>query len=263
MRCIESVSELCRRFPDSVLVRENIKAFVSKSDDVATIQDKSRLIQSGETLILVGEVVGVRGKTQTRFLRCFDSGGENVYLPYEAKGKFSAIAKEENISGVHNIRNLHKKRLPLMAKLAFGELPVGLKSSQMFQHDLRLLTRVDEESLVALPLCKDGSVVPLPLGAAIKVQPALNADYVCGMKEVERLTERAASQMDELGDKMIVHDVNIGRDSRLQQHSQDNKQGPTRKSSLPQSVSTPTIAMHHYYYNIYSRLLKSRPYIPA
>ena len=30
--------------------------------------------------------------------------GENVYLPYETKGKFSAIAKEENISGVHNIR---------------------------------------------------------------------------------------------------------------------------------------------------------------
>ena len=154
---------------------------------------------------------------------------------------------------MHNIRNLHKKRLPLMAKLAFGELPVGLKSSQMFQHDLRLLTRVDEESLVALPLCKDGSVVPLPLGAAIKVQPALNADYVCGMKEVERLTERAASQMEELNDKMIVHDVNIGRDSRLQQHSQDNKQGPTRKSSLPQSVSrvslkgSPTSAIRQYY----------------
>ena len=36
--------------------------------------------------------------------RCFDKDGENVYLPYEQKGKFSAIAKEENISGVHNIR---------------------------------------------------------------------------------------------------------------------------------------------------------------
>ena len=32
--------------------------------------------------------------------------GENVYLPYETKGKFSAIAKEENISGVHNIRSV-------------------------------------------------------------------------------------------------------------------------------------------------------------
>ena len=32
--------------------------------------------------------------------------GENVYLPYETKGKFSVIAKEENISGVHNIRSV-------------------------------------------------------------------------------------------------------------------------------------------------------------
>jgi hypothetical protein len=33
--------------------------------------------------------------------RCFDAEGENVYLPYELKGgRFSAIAKEENISGM-------------------------------------------------------------------------------------------------------------------------------------------------------------------
>jgi hypothetical protein len=34
VKCIESVAELIRRFPDSVLVRENVKAYVSKSDDV-------------------------------------------------------------------------------------------------------------------------------------------------------------------------------------------------------------------------------------
>ena len=53
VKCIESVSELVRRFPDSVLVRENVKAFVSKSDDVQTIQEKSRIVETGETLILV------------------------------------------------------------------------------------------------------------------------------------------------------------------------------------------------------------------
>ena len=95
------------------------------------MQDKSRLICAGEVLILVGEVLGVKGKQQIRFLRCFDQAGENVYLPYDQKGKFSAIAKEENISGVHNIKNLQKKRLPLMVRLAAGSSPVGLKSSQV------------------------------------------------------------------------------------------------------------------------------------
>jgi len=231
VRCIENVSELARRFPDSVLVRENIKAFVSKSDDIETIQDKSRIIQNGETLILVGEVLGVKGKSQTRFLRCFDKDGENIYLPYDQKGKFSAIAKEENISGVHNIKNLQKKRLPLMVRLAFGNPPVGLKSAQLFLPELRLLTRVDEEALVALPLTKESSVVSLPLGAMLKLQPAINHDYVSGMKEVSRLVERAMSQMAELADRILVHDVNIGRDVRLE----DKNGQPVRKSSLPHS----------------------------
>ena len=34
VKCIENVPELARRFPDSVLVRENFKALVSKSDDL-------------------------------------------------------------------------------------------------------------------------------------------------------------------------------------------------------------------------------------
>ena len=37
VRCIESVAELIRRFPDAILVREPLRAFVSKSDDVDTI----------------------------------------------------------------------------------------------------------------------------------------------------------------------------------------------------------------------------------
>ena len=36
------------RYPDSVLVRENMKAYVSKSDDIETIQEKSRTINVGE-----------------------------------------------------------------------------------------------------------------------------------------------------------------------------------------------------------------------
>jgi hypothetical protein len=42
---------------------------VSKSDDIETLHEKSRTIQTGEILILVGEVLGVKGKNQTRYLR--------------------------------------------------------------------------------------------------------------------------------------------------------------------------------------------------
>ena len=83
VKCIESVPELARRFPDSVLVRQDFKALVSKSDDLNAItghqgatgstsstcttssgesnncsvsQSTVRTVQNGETLILVGEV---------------------------------------------------------------------------------------------------------------------------------------------------------------------------------------------------------------
>ena len=101
VKCIESVSELVKRFPDAILVREPLRAFVSKSDDVEAIEQVSRQVETGETLLLVGEVRA--SNKANRFLRCFDKNGENVYLPYELKGKFSAIAKEDNISGMSKI----------------------------------------------------------------------------------------------------------------------------------------------------------------
>ena len=67
--------------------------------------------------------------------------------------------------------------------------------------ELRLLTRVDEEALVALPLTKDSHIVPLPVGAMIKLQPATNTEGVSNMKEVARLVERALTQMTELADR--------------------------------------------------------------
>ena len=88
-----------------------------------------------------------------------------------------------------------------MVRLASGSQPIGLKSAQQFLPELRLLTRVDEEALVALPLTKDSHVVPLPLGALIKLQPAANSEAVTNMKEVSRLVERALGQMTELADR--------------------------------------------------------------
>ena len=76
VRCIESVAELSRRFPDAVLVRENIRAFVSKSDDVDMIEDQSRMVEVGKFLLfwimhpttyLVGCVIQMRDTTALKF----------------------------------------------------------------------------------------------------------------------------------------------------------------------------------------------------
>ena len=42
--------------------------------------------------------------------RCFDKDGENIFLPWEQKGRFSAVAKEDNISGgwVYKCTEIHK-----------------------------------------------------------------------------------------------------------------------------------------------------------
>merc|ERR1719356_1111353 len=100
-----------------------------------------------------------------------------------------------------------------MVRLASGSSPIGLKSAQQFLPELRLLTRVDEEALVALPLTKDSHIVSLPVAAMIKLQPVSNIETVSNMKEVTRLVERALNQMTELADRILVHDVNIGREA--------------------------------------------------
>ncbi len=196
-RTIESVAELCRRFPDSVLVREDLRAFVSRSDDVDALRERSRIITRGETLILVGEVLAVKNGgnggggggggggnfgSKERFLRCLDASGENVYLPHDLRGcRFSAVAKEGNISGVHTAGNLLNKRPPFMARLVHGDGPVqpggSSSSSSGFVPELRILTSLEEECLFGLLLGKDSSrVLPLPVGALIKVQAAANTD---------------------------------------------------------------------------------------
>ena len=220
VRCIESVSELNRRFPDAVLVRDNFRAFVSKSDDLETIEDSSRQVQCGETLLLVGEVLKKsrsNAKDVQKFLRCFDKNGENVYLPLELKGcKFSAIAKEDNISGVHTVENLTSKRLPVMTRLVHGLPPVGLKSSQSFLPEIRLFSVIEEDYLVAMTLNSNAtSIIPLPLPANLKFNYATNMNLISTTKEFMRLKERLIELSAHLDDRIVVHDISTPKDLRI------------------------------------------------
>ena len=217
VKCIESVAELTRRFPDSCLVRENIKGYISRSDNVESITERSRTIAAGELLVLVGEVAGSGPSTcRNRFLRCFDSRGEHIYLPLDGRGKFSAIAKEDNISGVHNIRNLLNKRLPLMVRMVSGRAPVGLKMGQQFTHEMRLLARFEEDMIVALPVIKsDHPVVVIPASVSLKLQLPVNGNNIKQSKEFLRIHDRCLQKYHEMADNIQVYDANFSKNLRF------------------------------------------------
>ncbi len=193
MRCLESVAELAHRKPETgCLVRDSIRAIVGRyDDDGALIADGARIVNAGETLFPEAEVQ--LGNSKTKFLRCLDSVGDIVLLSLDQKGRFSALAKEDNISGVHTAKNLLQKRLPVTVRLVHGTPPKGFKNLNQFLPEIRLLCAFEEEHLFALPLQKDvNSVIAVPLAAPIKLQKARNEDCLKDMREYQRVLEKCA-----------------------------------------------------------------------
>lgn len=96
-RCIDNVLELSKRRNVKVLVRETFRC-----------NHNSKTIHAGEILTTLTD----NGK----YLQCKTSKDEIVNLPMEAKVKFSPIAKEDSISGVHCVKNLLQKRMPVVVR---------------------------------------------------------------------------------------------------------------------------------------------------
>jgi len=224
VRCIESVQELSRKFPDSCLVREGVKAYVARSDNVDAVGERWRTLPVGELLVLVGEVTAPglpysnrssSTSRQSRFLRCFDSRGDHVYLPMEARGKFSAVAKEDNISGVHKIANLLNKRLPLMVRMVSGQPPAGLKSGHQFCPEMRLLASFDEEIVVALPMVKSNSVCIIPPTVSLKVHLAANADNIKQSKEFLHVHDQCLNKYAQVAHLIQVYDAHFSKNLRF------------------------------------------------
>ncbi|XP_054154215.1 uncharacterized protein LOC128952795 [Oppia nitens] len=201
VRCIESVADLSKRCGDQCLVRDNIKAYMGKTDDPNVISDKQKTIQTGELLTLVGTDVVTppsvksNGGYHHRYLRCRTTkGGDTVYLSLDQKGKFSPVARE-GISGVHTISNLLSKRLPLMVRLVYGKPPQGYKQ---FHSDIRLFSTYEDECFVALPLTKDinkdtnNCLTQVPIGSSLKVLGPKNGQQLCEMPEFGALKELSA-----------------------------------------------------------------------
>lgn len=176
---------------------------VKQDQTGAVTAEGARTIPPGEVLVPNGEMALASSKA--RYLRCLDSRGDTVLLGLEQRGKFSALAREDNISGVHSARNLLSKRLPLTVRLVHGTAPRGLKSAGHFVPELRLLSTFEEEHVFALPLQKDsGSVTALPLAAPLKLLRTRNEDQLRHMAEFGRLAERCARLANDVADRIQV-----------------------------------------------------------
>lgn len=191
MRCMESVAELAhRKSENGCLVRDSVRAIVGRYDaDGALMADGARIVNAGETLFPEAEVQ--LGNSKSKFLRCLDSVGDIVLMGMDQKGRFSTLAKEDNISGVHTAKNLLQKRLPVTVRLVHGSPPKGFKNLNHFLPELRLLCVFEEEHVFAMPLQKDASsVVTLPLAAPIKLQKARNEDCLKDTREYQRVLDK-------------------------------------------------------------------------
>lgn len=212
VRCMESVAELARRRPEEgCLVREAVRGVAARLDplDGSVTTEGARTIPAGEVLVPGGEITlpGTKG----RFLRCVDSKGDPVLLSLDQRGKFSALAREDNISGVHTAKNLLSKRMPMTVRLVHGTAPRGLKSPSHFVPELRLLSTFEEEHIFALPLQKEAAAVTaLPLAAPLKLLRTRNEEQLKQMPEFLRLVEKCTRLSGDVADRIQVLDGKLG-----------------------------------------------------
>lgn len=249
VRCIESVAELARRRPEEgCLVREVIRGVQAKTDlDGSVIPEGARTIPAGEILVPSGEAV-LPG-SRSRYLKCIDTKGDTILLGLDQRGKFSALAREDNISGVHTAKNLLSKRLPITVRLVHGTAPRGLKSPSHFVPELRLLSVFEEEHIFALPLQKEAqSVTALPLAAPLKLLRTRNEDQLRNMMEFNRLVEKCTKLANDVADRIQVLDGKLG-DSKKQAITPtgDIKTGYLlRRSASSDSANHKTKHSHHH-----------------
>ena len=110
----------------------------------------------------------------------------------DQKGKFSPIAREDSISGVHSVKNLSAKRLPLMTRLVQGSWPSSFKG---FQPCIRILSVVQEPVLIGFPLLKDCSqLVELPVTCkhGIRLVCPQNASFLSTLTQFSSLIEQGS-----------------------------------------------------------------------
>ena len=196
-------------FVDFIPIRSNCRSFPSIFYNFRSNRNEFSLIFDDlMQLALICYWNHTNWLLQTRFLRCFDSRGDHVYLPMDSRGKFSAVAKEDNISGVHKIANLLNKRLPLMVRMVSGKAPAGLKVGHQFTAEMRLLASFDEEIVVALPIAsKANAVAIIPPTVSLKLQLPVNADVIKQSKEFLHVHDQCLHKYAQVADLIQVRSL--------------------------------------------------------
>lgn len=95
---------------------------------------------------------------------------DTLYLPEDAQGKYSPVARIENISGVHKLVDLVKKfRFPVTVQLVYGRAPPdtvrshsGSSGSNGFSPILKLLKIYEEENVSAYPIGRENCLIQVP-----------------------------------------------------------------------------------------------------
>ncbi|GAB0090325.1 uncharacterized protein DMENIID0001_050450 [Sergentomyia squamirostris] len=201
-RCIDTVLDLSKRRNFRVLVRETFRC-----------NHNSKTVHAGEILTTISD--------NAKYLQCRTSKDEIVNLPLEAKAKFSPIAKEDSISGVHTVKNLLQKRMPIVVRLVYGSAPKGLKTP--FVPELRLLGCVEVDRVFALPLQKDTDLVSVPLNVKIKLQRAKNMEQLENFIEYSRFLEKAQRLLADARDRLQVIDLKLTEKKEPSKHSVSRK----------------------------------------
>lgn len=191
----ESVLELSRRrnIHEKVIVRET---FVIRSNNT------NKTLNAGEILTPISD--------DGKFLQCRTSKNQLISLPLDCKAKFSPLAKEkeDSISGVHTVKNLLKKRMPLIVRLIHGMPPKGLKSS--FVPEFRLLGFIEvENNIFALPLQKDIELISIPLNTKLKMQCVKNISQLENFTEFKRLVDRSIRHLQDVKSRLQVIDLKL------------------------------------------------------
>lgn len=248
VRCIESVAELARRRPEEgCLVRETVRGVAARIDSDGNVSTEgARTIPAGEILIPGGEIMIPGAKS--RYLKCVDSKGDSVLLGLDQRGKFSVLAREDNISGVHTAKNLLSKRMPITVRLVHGTAPRGLKSPSHFVPELRLLSTFEEEHIFALPLQKEVNVVTaLPLAAPLKLLRTRNEEQLKNMMEFSRLVEKCNRLLGDVADRIQVLDGKLGDSKRSALPQQmPAKAGYLLRRSISSDSANQRVRSHHH-----------------
>uniref|UniRef100_T1KSA8 CABIT domain-containing protein n=1 Tax=Tetranychus urticae TaxID=32264 RepID=T1KSA8_TETUR len=307
VRCIESVNELVKRSPSSVLIRESIKVYLPKGDNENVVSDKSRSLAIGEvnksfssspidplstapttsspcdnqvntnsdssvstsestsssessssspspisstcssttesssfgvklsspaspTHCQPGTIITTTSSSsQTKYIKGYTGKGDIVYLPIEGKGRFSPIAKEDSISGVHRISSLLTKRLPLMVRLVFGRPPAGFKS---FTPEMRLFSIFSEDYLMALPVTKESApVVTVPVSASLKIVVPKNGSSLSNHRYHDILISRFNEKTSGSPNSLLPNRIQVCEGSSLGKRLKSN----WKESNIPLS----------------------------